>query len=78
MNTKTVTCKSEILNEFEVSVKEGMVTADILKKRDGLGRYALSTIKTTLSRLKKEGVLRIAFKTRGDHYLKGKCYYKLN
>ena len=79
-------CKNLIKEEFNKKIKGGMVSADILKQRDAFKKYALSTIKTNLSRLKKAKFLNIGFRTRGGQwigsnldgslkYKKGKCYY---
>ena len=85
-----ITCKEALKLQF--TPKSGMVTANILKTQESFRKWALSTIKSNLSLLKKEKYLCIGFRTRGTwekhkiiagvkigagkHY-PGKCYYNL-
>lgn len=83
---KTITCAEAIMKEFDIN--SGMKTAEMLKQREGFNKWALNTIKSSLSKLKKEKKLMIGFRTRGSSIIytkklsdvplkKGKCYYKL-
>lgn len=79
-----LTCEQSIMNYFMSEAKGRMICADELKKRNEVSNFALSTIKTKLSALKKKDKLTIPFRTRGPNMKKnknltkkGKCYYKL-
>jgi len=82
-------CKDLIKLEFEKTIFSGMTSADLLKLKSQFDPFKLSTIKTSLSKLKKEKYLMIGFRTRGRktrhtrwdgsiEYNKGRCYYKLS
>lgn len=76
------------MKEFELNIKNGMVTAKMLSERKELNKYQISTIKSSLSKLKKQKKLRIGFRTKGKmtnetsldgskKFIDGKCYYLL-
>ena len=92
MSPKKRTGAKELIMEVFQENGGKMCTAEILKEKSLLSGYSLATIKTALSRLKKEKKLIISFRTRGSHgyykkvdgkrkgyggFFKGKCYYKL-
>ena len=79
-------CENLVILEFQRNILGGMISAEELRKKVSLSGFALNTIKSTLSRLKKKKLLQIAFRTRGkqteeinitgEKYFKpGRCYY---
>jgi len=82
-----MSCTKEIKKEFQTQVKGGMVSADLLKLRPNFLKWKVSTIKSSLSKLKKDGHLKINWRTRSNMNTydesrasplrKSACYYKL-
>ena len=70
--SSTGSCKQMIISYFERELHGGMITAADLQKR--LGKFKLSTIKSELSRLKAQKVVRKAWQSKK---LK-KTYYAKN
>jgi hypothetical protein len=85
--SKKNNCKEKIFLILEM--KGLMYTAYNLHNNDLLKNYTLSTIKSNLSKLKKENKICIGFRTRGkmtnqknlygeNKFISGKTYYKIN
>lgn len=70
-----------IKKEFEETIKGGMVSAGILKTINSFNKFTVSTVRNTLSKLKKENYLVIGFRRKGQFtpsgFERGVCYYKL-